>query len=153
MTLNEWLNEYGDSHRHPTNIAIHKVCVPAIMFSVLGLLWCVPLPAALASLPFANLGTLFVLAGLVFYARLSLPMMLGMALLSGGFLLLLAGMQHAGLPILHISVAIFVVAWVGQFYGHKIEGKKPSFFRDLQFLLIGPAWTLSFLYRRLGIRY
>jgi uncharacterized membrane protein YGL010W len=62
-------------------------------------------------------------------------------------------MQGAGMHILSICLAIFVIAWIGQFYGHKVEGKKPSFFRDLQFLLIGPAWTLSWLYRRLGIRY
>ena len=51
-----------------------------------------------------------------------------------------------------LSLAIFIVAWIGQFIGHKIEGKKPSFFEDLQFLLIGPAWLLSFIYNKLGIK-
>ena len=50
-------------------------------------------------------------------------------------------------------VALFVVGWIIQFVGHKIEGQKPSFFEDLQFLLIGPLWLLSDVYRRLGISY
>ena len=54
---------------------------------------------------------------------------------------------------LKTSLIIFVIAWIGQFIGHKIEGKKPSFFEDIQFLLIGPAWLLSFIYNKLGIKY
>ena len=56
-------------------------------------------------------------------------------------------------PLWRISLYIFVIAWIGQFIGHKIEGKKPSFFQDLQFLLIGPAWLLSFFYNKIGIKY
>jgi uncharacterized membrane protein YGL010W len=51
------------------------------------------------------------------------------------------------------SLGIFVLAWIGQFIGHHVEGKKPSFFKDLQFLLIGPAWLLGFLFRLAGVRY
>ena len=57
------------------------------------------------------------------------------------------------MPLWASSLAIFVIAWVGQFIGHKIEGKKPSFFEDLQFLMIGPLWLLGHLYRKFGIRY
>ncbi|WP_374347297.1 DUF962 domain-containing protein [Chitinimonas sp.] len=153
MTLDEWLNAYGESHQNATNIAIHKICVPAIMFTVLGMMWTIPVPGALATIPFANFATLTAVLSLLFYARLSLSMAAGMGLMAGLCLLALQQMQLAGLPILRISIAVFVIAWIGQFYGHKVEGKKPSFFRDLQFLLIGPAWTLSWLYRRFGIRY
>ena len=153
MTMNDWLTEYGASHQNPTNIAIHKVCVPAIMFTVLGFLWAIPMPAALAAMPFANVATLAVVLGLLFYLRLSPSMAVGMGLMSVIFLLILNLMQGAHLPILAISAGIFVLAWIGQFYGHKVEGKKPSFFKDLQFLLIGPAWTLSWLYKKLGIKY
>ena len=51
-----------------------------------------------------------------------------------------------------IYLSIFVIAWIGQFLGHKIEGKKPAFFKDLQFLLIGPLWLLSFIYNKLNIK-
>ena len=50
-----------------------------------------------------------------------------------------------------LSMLIFIFAWIGQFIGHKIEGQKPSFFEDIQFLLIGPAWLLSFIYKKLGV--
>jgi uncharacterized membrane protein YGL010W len=56
-------------------------------------------------------------------------------------------------PLWVISLIIFFVAWIGQFYGHKVEGKKPSFLKDIQFLLIGPAWLMHFIYKRLGIPY
>jgi uncharacterized membrane protein YGL010W len=48
---------------------------------------------------------------------------------------------------------IFILAWVGQFIGHKIEGMKPSFFQDLQFLLVGPMWLMHFVFKKLGLRY
>lgn len=55
--------------------------------------------------------------------------------------------------VLPVSIALFVLAWMGQFVGHQIEGKKPSFFDDVRFLLIGPLFVLSFLYRRLRVAY
>jgi uncharacterized membrane protein YGL010W len=55
--------------------------------------------------------------------------------------------------ILPVSLTVFVVAWIGQFIGHKIEGKKPSFFEDLRFLLIGPLFVLGFVYRRFKVAY
>jgi len=157
--MREWLMLYGESHQHPVNIVIHKVCVPVIVFTVLGLLWCVPLPAAwrtllvLNGVGYANFATLAVLLGLVFYWRLSTPMTVGMAVLTFTMLLILGLMEKHAVDLLTLSLAAFVLAWIGQFIGHKIEGQKPSFFRDLQFLLIGPAWTLAPLYRRLGIAY
>jgi len=155
--IDRLLAHYGESHQNPANILIHKICVPTIVFTVYGLLWAIPVPASirqtlvLGDVGIVNAATLVFLAGLLYYLRLSLSMTLGMALMSGVFLFILGWLERAGLPIAGISLAIFVLAWIGQFVGHKIEGKKPSFFEDLQFLLVGPAWTLSHLYRKLGI--
>ena len=55
--------------------------------------------------------------------------------------------------LLNLAIAVFVVAWIGQFIGHKVEGKRPSFLTDLVYLLVGPMWTLRKLYTRLGIGY
>ena len=63
------------------------------------------------------------------------------------------GFTNPQTGLLILSVSIFVIAWIGQFIGHKIEGAKPSFFEDLQYLLIGPAWLLHFIYRKIGISY
>ena len=135
------LDRYGDSHRHPTNELIHVVCVPVIVFTLLGILWSIhPALAVAASV-----------AAVVYYFRLSPPFAFGMLLMSAAMLAVLALMPR--FTVLPLSVAIFVVAWMGQFIGHKIEGKKPSFFEDVRFLLIGPLFVLGLLYRRLNVAY
>lgn len=135
------LDTYAQSHRHPTNEWIHCVCVPAIVFSLLGLVWVLH--------PLLAIGG--VVLSLVYYARLSVPFMLGMLLMSGAMLAVLAWVPQA--QVAAVCLVVFVLAWIGQFIGHKIEGVKPSFFDDLRFLLIGPLFVLAFAYRRLGIAY
>jgi uncharacterized membrane protein YGL010W len=140
-TIDVLLDQYSDSHRNPTNELIHFVCVPVIVFTLLGILWSIHSVLAVAA----------VVAALVYYFRLSPPFAFGMLLMSAVMLALLA-LMPAG-TVLPLSIAIFVVAWIGQFIGHKIEGKKPSFFDDLRFLLIGPLFVLGFLYRRFHVAY
>ncbi|MCG8432761.1 MAG: DUF962 domain-containing protein [Gammaproteobacteria bacterium] len=151
-TAQQWLDEYGESHRNPTNKLIHWVCVPAIMFSLIGLLWAIPSPLADFS-GLANWGTAFLLIAVVYYFVLSVPLAFGMVMVA---ILTAVGVwlvDRLATPLWQISAAVFVIAWIGQFIGHKIEGKKPSFFKDIQFLLIGPLWLLGFIYRRLNIKY
>jgi uncharacterized membrane protein YGL010W len=135
------LSKYAESHLNHVNEMIHCVCVPAIVFSLLGLIWSIHPLAALA----------VTICSLIYYANLSLPFAFGMLLESSAMLWLLQIMPPA--LVLPGSIGIFVVAWIGQFIGHKIEGKKPSFFEDLRFLLIGPLFVLGVLYRRLHIDY
>jgi len=131
---------YGESHRKPANKAIHWVCVPLITWSVLAALWAwSPLAAYVG-----------ITAALAFYAWLSVPIAVGMLGVVAVMVFLLTLM---GPRILAVAVAVFGLAWIGQFIGHAIEGRKPSFFEDLQFLLVGPAWLLGFVYLRLGIAY
>ena len=135
------LNQYAESHLNPVNEVIHFICVPAIVFSLLGVIWAVH--------PWAALGT--VVASIGYYLSLSRPFALAMLLMAGAMLAVLSVVpQH---QVMLVSVVVFVVAWVGQFIGHKIEGKKPSFFDDLRFLMIGPLFVLGFLFRRLRIAY
>jgi len=149
-----WLEEYGESHQHPTNKLIHWICVPAIVFSVVGLLWSLPVPAAFGEVSSAmNWAVLFAMAAIVYYFILSVPLGLGAALVLAGLLLLAHALSRLAMPLWAISLAIFVLAWVGQFIGHRIEGRKPSFFKDLQFLMIGPLWLLAAAYRRAGLSY
>ena len=135
------LAQYSESHRNPTNELIHFVCVPVIVFSLLGLVWSMHPLAALA----------VVAAALWYYFKLSPPFAFGMLGMSAVMLALLAIMPRY--TVLPVSIALFVLAWMGQFVGHQIEGKKPSFFDDIRFLLIGPLFVLSFLYRRLRVAY
>jgi uncharacterized membrane protein YGL010W len=140
-TIDTLLAKYSESHMNPTNEAIHCVCVPLIVFSLLGLIWAIhPL-----------LATALVVASMVYYFQLSRNFALGMLLMSAVMLTVLAALPPGA--VLPLSIVIFVLAWIGQFIGHKIEGKKPSFFDDLRFLLIGPLFVLGVLYRRLNVAY
>jgi len=38
-----------------------------------------------------------------------------------------------------------------QFIGHKLEGKKPSFFEDVQYLWVGPLFVLRPLLLRFNL--
>jgi uncharacterized membrane protein YGL010W len=150
----EWFAEYGESHQDHTNKIIHWICVPAIVFSLIGLLWSLPRPEYFAAIsPWLNWGTLFIVLAMLYYAILSWPLMLGMIVISALVIIGNAALARLNTPLWQISLGIFVLAWIGQFIGHRIEGKKPSFFKDIQFLLIGPIWLLGFIYRKVGIRY
>lgn len=149
-----WLDEYAESHQHHTNKLLHWICVPLIVFSVIGMLWSIPVPAGIATLsPLLNWGTLTIAAAVVYYFFLSVPLAIGMLAFAALFVLAALALATLPVPLWATSLAIFVLAWIGQFIGHHIEGRKPSFFKDVQFLLIGPIWLLSFIYRRLGIAY
>ena len=135
------LARYAESHLHPVNEWIHCVCVPAIVFSFLGLIWSAHPLAACAA----------VLTSLMYYFFLSPRFAIGMLLMAASMLAILQNLPQN--MIWQISLIVFVLAWIGQFIGHQIEGRKPSFFDDVRFLLIGPLFVLGFLYRRLGLAY
>jgi len=152
--IQTWLDQYGESHKNKTNKLIHWICVPSIFFSILALLSLINIPILQHWLAVenSNLASIFIFLGLLFYLRLSFAMFIGVTLftmlcLKGIFILDQVGYKF------EIALGIFIIAWIGQFIGHKIEGKKPSFFDDLKFLLIGPAWLISFIYQKLGIKY
>ncbi|HEX4523242.1 MAG TPA: Mpo1-like protein [Casimicrobiaceae bacterium] len=131
---------YGLYHRDPVNKAIHWICVPLILWSVLGMLWAVsPVAACVA-----------IAVMILFYLFLSLPLALGMLAVVAGMAWLLTLL---GDRVLVVSALTFTAAWIGQFIGHAIEGRKPAFVDDLRSFLVAPAWLLGDLYRRLGLRY
>ncbi len=156
--IDELLTEYGESHQNQTNKAIHWICVPLIFFSIVGLIASIPSSMLQTFMgpgnPYANWATITLVLVLIYYVTLSVPLSIGMMLF--GALCLVVANTLSGLsiaPLWLMCIVIFVIAWIGQFYGHKVEGKKPSFFKDIQFLLIGPAWLMHFIYKRLGIPY
>ncbi len=156
--IDELLAEYGESHQNTTNKAIHWICVPMIFLSIVGLIWSIPQgPLSQlfsGSVLWLNWASVALLLVMVYYISLSFPLFLGMALFAAICLFVIKLIHDLNIiPVWAFSIIVFVLAWIGQFYGHKVEGKKPSFFKDLQFLLIGPAWLMHFIYKRLGIPY
>lgn len=143
--LDSLLSEYGESHQNPTNVIIHKIFVPLIMFSVIGLLWAIPTPPVMLSKG-VNWATVVALLVMGYYLSLSVKYFVCMIPVIG-IMYYGASVLATATNILWASLIIFVVSWVFQFVGHKIEGKKPSFLKDLLFLLIGPLWVAKSLFR------
>jgi len=154
------LDKYGESHQNPVNKKIHWICVPLILFSLLGLLWAVPFPHLdfMGKYNgFINWASFLIAFSGYYYYRLSPVLSYMMILIVFAMSLLVVQLEKwalVGGPALWLVCAvIFVVAWIGQFIGHRIEGKKPSFLEDVKFLLIGPIWLLHFICIKTGIRY
>lgn len=136
-TLNQFLNEYAESHQNQVNIKLHTICVPLITWSLLGVLHTIPLYEQI------YLSHAFVVFALLYYLSFkNLRYFCSMLLVSIVMLWSFQFVPH----LLTVSIMVFVIGWMGQFYGHKVEGKKPSFFKDIQFLLIGPLWVLKKLF-------
>ena len=149
-----WFGNYSRDHQNPTNQLIHWICVPAITWSVVAFVWLIPVPAWLGKPGLWTVMAMF-LAFCFYFYRLSRKIGLSMA---GAFIIL--GLANDSLyrnigsgNLLWLAIGVFVVAWVGQFIGHRIEGRKPSFLTDLQYLLIGPAWLMSKALSRFGAPY
>jgi uncharacterized membrane protein YGL010W len=153
-TIDQWLSEYGESHKDETNKTIHWICVPIIFFTLVGLFYGVKLPVQLTAALQLNLGMVIILLVTAYYLSLSKTIWIGM-LLFGIICLAVSYLieTYIPIPLWLVCVVLFVLAWIGQFYGHKVEGKKPSFLKDLQFLMIGPMWLMSFIYKKMGVRY
>lgn len=133
------IGHYAESHRHPTNVLIHWICVPLIVWSSLALIDAIHPWLAYAS----------IVGSIVYYLRLSLSFAVAMSIFGTLCVYSLGFVPHAA----WVALALFVITWAVQFYGHQIEGKKPSFLEDMQYLLVGPLFLLSKLFRKLGIGY
>ena len=149
-SINTWLDEYAESHQNKINKSIHWICVPLITFTLLGLL-------SLISYDFKtyniDLASILIAIAIIFYIRLSKNLAIGMLFFSTMCIFILSKLKTM-MPdssLINLYTIVFIVSWIGQFVGHKIEGKKPSFIKDIQFLLIGPVWLLSFIYKKLNI--
>jgi len=155
-----YFDKYAENHQNPTNKFIHWICVPLIVFSLLGLVWAIPFPHInfLGRYNnFINWASVLIAFSIYYYYRLS-PVLSYLMLLvvfafSYGIIDLVNWQKAGGAPLWESCLIVFVLAWAGQFIGHKIEGKKPSFLDDLKFLLIGPIWLLHFILKKFSIRY
>lgn len=148
------LAEYGEDHRNPTNVAIHFLAVPMIVWSALALISRIPFPVLLVALPGLDWAFVAAAGAVIYYFTLSVP--LGVAMTAFAAVCLASLAAYPDTAPLRLSIfagLIFAGAWALQFIGHRIEGRKPSFFHDLKFLLIGPLWLMSLIFRRLGLRY
>ncbi|WP_158756125.1 Mpo1-like protein [Dyella sp. S184] len=151
-TMQDWLDSYSSDHQNPTNRLFHWLCVPPIVWSVIALLWAMPVPTAFLR-PGAWAVAVMVLAFYWYWKhshRLAIALLIAFALL--GLLTHVLFDRLGAVSLCYLAIGVFVVAWIGQFIGHKFEGRRPSFLTDLSYLLIGPAWLMAKLLRRLGFK-
>jgi len=158
--IDTYFAQYAENHQNGTNELIHWICIPLIVFSIFGLLWAIPFPYLKFMGQYNgyfNWASFGLAAAVYFYYKLSPVLSYVMLIVLMGFsylIIQLAEWQKTGGPALWLVCAIvFVMAWICQFIGHKIEGKKPSFLTDLKFLLIGPIWLLHFIFKRFSWKY
>ncbi|MFT6153540.1 MAG: YGL010W-like membrane protein [Bermanella sp.] len=153
--IQQWLDEYGESHQNKLNKRIHWFCVPQIFWTVLAAIFVIPSPAIFSDIsPHLNWASIMAVGAVLYYTTLSLSLAVGMAVFSAicyGVVVAVNGAFPGYLLI--IAAVYFVGLWVLQFYGHEVEGKKPSFLKDIQYLMIGPAWLMSFIYTKIGLKY
>ncbi len=154
--IDQLLSEYGASHQNKLNKAIHWICVPLIFFSIVGLIWSIP-SVMLRDVTgiqssYMNWATILLIIVVLYYVSLSKSLWIGMVVFSWLCMVAANWISNTfSMSLWMLSIIIFVVAWIFQFYGHNVEGKKPSFLKDVQFLLIGPAWLMHFVYKKLNI--
>ena len=148
--LDRLISRYEEFHQDETNRLVHFICVPLIALSLVGLLWCIKIPTTLGDeLSFTlNAGAVFIILASVYYLFLSIGSFVGMLYFGLAASVLCISVEASPLPLFAVSLTVFVLAWAGQFIGHGIEGKKPAFTEDIQFLLVSPAWLLDALYRK-----
>ncbi|MEO5966758.1 MAG: Mpo1-like protein [Ferruginibacter sp.] len=155
--LQPLLDEYSESHKNETNKLIHWICVPLIFWSIVALLYSIPnsfLVNLFGDNVFSNWAIIALFLVIIYYMSLSMPIAIGMVIFIFVCLFISEALiKYSVFPLWAIAIVVFILAWVGQFYGHKVEGKKPSFLKDLQFLLIGPAWLMHFIYKKVGLKY
>lgn len=153
-SINQWLAEYGESHQNGTNKLIHWICVPLIYYTIIGLLYSIPVNFGEVMGIQINVGTIIAVLVFLYYTLLSVKVAVGMLFFTVLCLIIseyIFQMTGGSLGLAIVCGVLFVIAWIFQFIGHNIEGQKPSFLEDLQFLMIGPAWVISFIYKKVGI--
>lgn len=151
-TMQDWIDSYSADHRNPTNQVFHWLCVPPIVWSVIALLWATPVP--FSTLRPGSWAVLVMVLAFYWYWRRSHRLAAGLLVVFALFGLLSHFLYEwlGAASLCYWAIGVFVVAWIGQFIGHIYEGHRPSFFTDLSYLLIGPAWLLSKLFRKLGFK-
>lgn len=151
-SMREWLDSYSQDHQHPINRLLHWICVPLIVWSALALLWTAPVPASLLR-PGAWAVFAIVLAFAWYWKRshrLGGALLIALAMLA---LICAWAFDPLGPTRMRwLALGVFAIAWVGQFIGHLFEGRRPSFFTDLAYLLVGPAWLMDKLLNRIGLK-
>ena len=150
----KWLDDYGESHRNIRYAPVYWICVPLLVVGVVGLLWAMPVPEAfLAISPALNWATTFLLAAVVYYFIISMPLAIGMLPFLAALVTFELWLQHSEYSALRAATGLTLASVVGLYLGRGENSGFKAVLEDVQLVMIAPFWLLSLLYRRLRIPY
>lgn len=148
----QWLVEYGNCHNDVSYPVLFWVSVPLLILGTVGLFWSLPVPAAFAEIsPVLNWGTAFLMAAVIYYFIISVPLAIGALPLILGIAALEMWLEKSGFPPRQVSASLVLGGLIGLYLGHYAHGGTSAVVRDIQLMMIAPLWVLSRLYRRVGI--
>lgn len=129
--IGSYFADYASYHQTPGNKFFHRLGIPLIMLTLIGML-------ARAGVGHLNAAVALMAFATVIYFMLEWRLAMAMLLVSVAF-------YAAGLAIpFWWNVALFVLGWIFQFVGHSVyEHKAPAFLKNFLHLLIGPMWILN----------
>lgn len=147
-----WLARYDENHQDMRNAPVYWIAVPLLVLGTVGLLWSLPVPDALTNIsPLLNWGTVFLMAAMVYYFIISVPLAIGMLPFVFGILAIVGWLDVNGDVLPLAAAGLTVAAVCGLYAGHFAGRGMRGVGLDIQFMMIAPVWMLSLLYRRLGI--
>ena len=123
-----------------------------VVVGTVGVFWNMPIPDAFFEIsPLLNWGTAFLMSAAVYYFIISVSLAIGML----PFVLGVAGihtwLEQSDFSPLRVSLGLLAAGIIGLFMGHRNKSSLRPVLQDIQLMMIGPAWLLSVLYRRIGI--
>ncbi len=147
-----WLERYGETHANLTYPVLYWAAVAMVVTGTVGLLWSLPVPAQFYEIsPLLNWGSAFLMAAAVYYFIISLSIAIGMLPFILGVAAVQLWLEQSLYSHPHVAGGLLAGGTIGLWLGHRNERGLRPVLRDLQLMMIGPAWLLSVLYRRLGI--
>jgi len=148
--MEELLSRYSNDHRHIWNQRIHKIAVPALLASSVGMFTTLG-RFFLPEIRLLSGGNLQIVFMLIWYGVLDrrLPRVMAPLLFGAAALITYIDRNHGDL-LWPLCLGVFFMGWIFQFIGHRLEGNKPAFFSEFNYLMVGPMWVMITLRRRFG---
>jgi len=147
-----WLTRYESHHNNLTWPWVYWASVPMVVVGTVGALWNLPIPEEFYEIsPLLNWGSVFLMAAAVYYFIISLSLAIGLLPFVVGVASLQVWLEQSDFSPPKVAAGLMAAGIIGLWLGHRNENGLRALVEDLQTIMIGPAWLLSVIYRRIGI--
>jgi hypothetical protein len=149
-----WLTDYGECHRDIRFPGMYWVSTLLLVVGTVGVLWSLPIPEEFARIsPVITWGSTFLMAAVVYYFIISMPLAIGMLPFVFAIAILHLWLVESRYSQSWFSLVAVACGVASLLIEHRGRGGLRAVLRDIQLMMIAPAWLLSVIYRRLGIPY